>query len=104
MTGFCVRGHASSASCAGEDIVCAAISSAAYLAANTLTARLGTSAAIQVKSGFFSLFVQEKSDTASLLLWGLSDHLMALSRQYPQQLQVKILQSSHSEVRSNAET
>ncbi len=104
LTGFCLKGHANPASVAGEDIVCAAISSAAYLIANTLTDRFSVRAAIRVRDGFFSLFLPETSDAASALLWGFADHLNALSAQYPDQLQIKIIHSSNSEVRSNAET
>ena len=39
---FTVKGHSGSAN-AGEDIVCAAVSSAVYMAANTVTEILGLS-------------------------------------------------------------
>ena len=42
--GFCISGHAGAGS-AGRDIVCAAVSSAAYMAANTLTDVIGAGAA-----------------------------------------------------------
>ena len=66
--GFTVQGHSGSAE-AGEDIVCAAVSSAVYMAANTLTDVLMLTPAIEVRDGFLSL------------------HLRGLQEEYPDYIQ-----------------
>ena len=48
--GFCISGHAGAGS-AGRDIVCAAVSSAAYMAANTLTDVVGAQPDIALADG-----------------------------------------------------
>ena len=54
LTGFTVSGHAGAGS-AGRDIVCAAVSSAVYMAANTVTDVLHCPADITVGDGLLSL-------------------------------------------------
>ena len=48
--GFSLCGHAG-AGVAGEDIVCAAVSSAAYMAANTVTDVVGAKATVDAGDG-----------------------------------------------------
>lgn len=87
--GFTVRGHAGSAP-AGEDIVCAAVSSAVYMAANTITEVLGLSPEIIERDGFLSLRLWGAEIQAALqMLQGLQLHLTALSEQYPDFIQVE---------------
>ena len=88
LTGFCVRGHAGWAQ-SGKDIVCAAVSSAAYLTANTLTEVCAAPCTVSVEDAQMTLrtdapdapFVQQ-------LLRGFSLHMRELSRQYPNHLKV----------------
>ena len=75
LTGFSAHGHADTAPY-GEDIVCAAVSSACLLTANTITEVLHLPAAAEMKDGFLQL--------------RLKLHLSALSEQYPQSIQVLI--------------
>ena len=81
--GFRISGH-SGASEAGTDIVCAAVSSAAYLAANTVTDVMNIPAEASTAEGLMSFRVSEK-DAAKCgdLLRGLRLHLSALQQQYP---------------------
>ena len=51
LTGFSAHGHADTAPY-GEDIVCAAVSSACLLTANTITEVLHLPAAAEMKDGF----------------------------------------------------
>lgn len=87
QAGFTVSGHSGSAP-AGEDIVCAAVSSAAYMAANTVTEVLGLTPAICERNGFLSLTLpKEQAKTALPILKGLCLHMEGLSEQYPEFIQ-----------------
>ena len=86
--GFRVSGH-SGAGEAGYDIVCAAVSSAAYLVVNTITDAAGIKASIHVKDGFMDCKIApEDAEVCAILLKGFRLHLTALSRQYPQNIQI----------------
>lgn len=88
-TGFTLSGHAGSAP-AGEDIVCAAVSSAAYMAANTVTEVLRLTPSITERDGLLSLrLTGEQADAAQMILQGLWLHITALSEQYPDFIQVE---------------
>ena len=83
LSGFYVRGHAQFAE-SGQDIVCAAVSSAVYMAANTVTEVLGLSPEISECDGKLSLSLSEKEVSAArTVLEGLRLHLQALCEQYP---------------------
>ena len=79
---FTISGHAGYDE-AGRDIVCAAVSSAAYLAANTVTDVFGVHADAAETDGVLTLALREHSDTASGIIAGLKAHLEALAEQYP---------------------
>jgi uncharacterized protein YsxB (DUF464 family) len=84
--GFRITGH-SGFSETGTDIVCAAVSSAAYLTANTVTDILHVSAEVSVKDGSMALHIPEKSAAAcSVLLRGFRLHMSALQQQYPENI------------------
>ena len=86
LTGFSAHGHADTAPY-GEDIVCAAVSSACLLTANTITEVLHLPAAAKMKDGFLQLRLSGDTAPAQVLLQGLKLHLSALSEQYPQSIQ-----------------
>lgn len=101
---FSIRGHASPEAKYGEDILCAAVSSAVYLAANTITENIPVKARVSEKSGSFDFTLKEENSTAQIILQGFSQHLLCLSQQYPEKIQVRIFNLSHnSEVRNHAE-
>lgn len=88
LRGFRSSGHAGSGS-AGKDIVCAAVSSAVYLTANTVTDVLKADASVEVKDGLMVL----KISPADVLLCasalkGLRLHLAALQKQYPDNIAI----------------
>ena len=87
-TGFSVRGHAGLAP-AGEDILCAAVSSAAYMTANTLTDVCKAPCDVSVSDGDMAVRLAEQ-DARSVqdLLKGFSLHMRELSRQYPEKMKV----------------
>ncbi|HCA05277.1 MAG TPA: ribosomal-processing cysteine protease Prp [Ruminococcaceae bacterium] len=90
ITGYKVSGH-SGYSEAGSDIVCSAVSSAALMAANTVTEIQHIEAEVTVNDGFLNLNLSQKDAEASrITLEGLRLHLTALSQEYPQFIKVKI--------------
>ena len=79
VTGFELRGHAGCAE-AGSDIVCAAVSSAAYMTANT-------------EDGHMKLCLSHddaKDTAAQTVLSGFLLHLNALGRAYADCMDIKI--------------
>ena len=83
---FTVTGHAG-AGTAGEDIVCAAVSSAAYMAANTITEILGVNAETDVREGYMRVSFGG-SKAAADIVKGLRLHLRELQAQYPDNVKV----------------
>lgn len=79
--GFTVKGHSGSAE-SGNDIVCAAVSSACYMAANTITEILGVGAETEVDDGYMHFSISG-SDAATDIIRGLKLHMEGLSDQYP---------------------
>ncbi len=90
LCGFDVHGHSGSAT-AGNDIVCAAVSSAVYLAANTLTEVCGCEASITQADGKLR-FVVDVADVnkAQEVLKGLHIHLKGLVAQYPRFITIQL--------------
>ena len=81
--GFSVSGH-----CTANDrdengrLLCAAVSSAVYMAANTLTEIVGSSCDITEEDGHLSLKVEKECDGTQIVLRGLLLHLQQLAEQY----------------------
>lgn len=88
LCGFDFSGHAMSAG-HGHDIVCAAVSSAAYLTANTITDVIGRDADILVEDGHFRLVLAGADDVSRVCLRGLLLHMEGLTEQYPDNLRIK---------------
>ena len=82
--GFLISGHSGYAQ-EGEDIVCASVSSAAYMTANTITEVLGVNAQIEVSDAKMKLIVnKEQRHITKDNLLGLKLHLEGLEEQYPE--------------------
>jgi uncharacterized protein YsxB (DUF464 family) len=90
-SGFHISGHSGYAT-HGEDIVCASVSSAAYMVANTITEIMGVEADITVDdNGSMTLYVTEKNAHKTKdILQGLELHLTELSKQYPKNVTITI--------------
>lgn len=89
MDGFEIRGHSGSAA-AGRDIVCAAVSSPAYMAVNTLTGILGLHPEVREGDGLLSVSLcGEEARRGEELLRGLRLHLLGLSKQYPNYIKIE---------------
>lgn len=83
LYGFEISGHSSED---GDDeigkIVCAAVSSAAYMVANTVTDIIGDKAEIFVDDAVMRFYVKNPSVCTVKVLEGLRLHLTELSEQY----------------------
>ena len=77
---FTIKGHSGFAE-EGSDIVCAAVSSAAIMAANTITEIIGERCKVKEKNGFLQLEASGKA--ARDIIMGLKLHLEGLSAEYP---------------------
>lgn len=82
LTGFSVQGHTDDSGSTKARLVCAAVSSAVYLTANTVTDVIGAKADVSVADGALSLRLSEDNAQAETLLEGLLLHLTQLSEQY----------------------
>lgn len=93
LCGFHVYGHSGYGE-AGSDIVCAAVSSAVYLVANTITDVLHIPAHTQVMDGDLLLHVPSGDAKACRDIFeGLRLHLCdQLAVQYPQDINVSFLE------------
>lgn len=93
VLGFRIRGHAGWGE-EGTDIVCAAVSSAAYMAANTITEVLTvTPLSLRVEEGEMLLRLEERDEPiCRTLLAGLRLHLSGLEEQYPAHIRTDYLE------------
>ena len=91
LLGFEISGH-SGFKKSGNDIVCASVSSCAYMVANTVTDVFHIDAEIEVEpeSGFLSLFVPlSKAKEPAPLFEGFLLHLKELEKDYGKYLKVE---------------
>ena len=85
--GFLISGHSGFAE-SGEDIVCASVSSASYMVANTITEILKVNAEINVNDARMKLIVnKEQRHITKDILLGLKLHLDSLAEDYPKFLE-----------------
>lgn len=88
ISGFEISGH----STVNEDdfngkLICSAVSSAAIMTANTVTDVIGDKAEVNCSDGYLKL-VCDKIDSCQAVLNGFYIHMISLSEQYPQQIQI----------------
>ena len=84
LTGFHIMGH-SGYSEYGSDIVCSAVSSAAYMTANTVTDVLGLDPELEADEGDMLLRFKTMADAdkAADIMNGFRLHMTGLQEQYP---------------------
>ena len=94
IVGFEIKGHTGHAP-AGEDIVCAAVTSAVRLTECTITDVLGLEAAVKVREKDASLSLklpaslgQTNESTCQTLLAALMVHFVQLAEEYPENISV----------------
>ena len=85
LIGFSLSGHAGAGEY-GQDIVCAAVSSAAYMTANTVTEIVGATADITVRDGYMQVMLTDKIADCQDILSGFQLHLEAMQEQYPKRV------------------
>lgn len=74
----------------GGDIVCSAVSSAAYMTANTVTEIMGLHLEAEVRDGYMKIVLSKDSARqAKVLTDGLYLHLTELGKQYPDYLEIE---------------
>ena len=90
LLGFSVLGHSGLAQ-EGEDILCAAVSSAAYMTAKTVLEILHiTPISLRAEDGEMLFRVSDTdARTCRSLFEGFKLHLLGLEEQYPENLQVR---------------
>ena len=95
LYGFEISGH-STVNCDDEvgKTVCAAVSSAAYMAANTITEIVGDKANAKVTDGKMYFAVKNPSNSAVMVLEGLRLHLTELSMQYSNNIKILEVQKN----------
>ena len=93
LTGFTLSGHCTAD---GKDetgrLVCSAVSSAAYMACNTITEVIGANAEIQVEESYLRLELADSFAQTQTILEGFRLHMAGLAQQYEKYIEV------HSEV------
>lgn len=89
ICGFRIDGHAGYDE-HGKDIVCAAVSSAAYMVVNTISDIMNIDAEIKVyDDGYMYLRVpSENAYLCEILLKGLKNHFILMEESYPKNIKV----------------
>ena len=87
LCGFEAQGHSMSAD-SGEDVICAFVSSACLMAANTVTEVIGLDSDAQSQDGYLKLMILEDAAPAQDILEGLRLHLTELAKDYPSNIKV----------------
>lgn len=88
ITGFHISGHSGMAEY-GEDVLCAFVSSAAYMAANIITDIIGADARAKADDGDMLVTIAEKDlENCQVILAGLKLHLKETEKQYSDNLKV----------------
>ena len=87
--GFRITGH-SDANPEGPEVICAGVSSAAYMTANTITEVIGVSPELSVDDGdmLLKLKTEHEALRCQEILQGLRLHLSSLAEQYPKYIKV----------------
>jgi uncharacterized protein YsxB (DUF464 family) len=87
ITGFECKGHSNSAE-AGKDIICAFVSSACYMTANTITEIIGADANSTATDGYMRLEIKGSPIDCQDILNGMVLHLTELEKDYPDNIKV----------------
>ncbi len=85
-TGYTVSGHAGGSANAENNLICAAVSSAAYMTVNTITDVIFCEADCEDRDGYMRVDVTgagERAEAASTVIAGLRLHLKELADTYP---------------------
>ena len=87
--GFSVNGHCTvDADDEQGKQVCAAVSSAAYMAANTIIEVIGDTVEADVSDALMKIFVKNPSEKTLMVLEGFKIHLQQMAEQFPNCIKV----------------
>ena len=89
LTGFESKGHSNAAE-NGSDVICAFVSSACYMTANTVSEVLGLNADAAAEDGYMRLSIKESPEKAQDILNGMKLHLTELQKDYPENIKVTV--------------
>ena len=81
LRGFEISGHSGYAE-EGSDIICASVSSAAYMAVNTVTEVIGEYGEATVDEGYLKFTTESDKAEVQTVLKGLQLHVKALAEDY----------------------
>lgn len=87
LLGFNVQGH-SGFGVYESDVVCSAVSSAVYMAANTITEIMNIDSDVSIEEGKMFFRIYKPTSCCRDVLMGLKLHLMTLEEQYPENIKV----------------
>ncbi len=89
VCGFEIKGHSSN-NCDDLEgkIVCAAVSSVAYMTANTITEIIGDECEIDIDDALMRVKVINPNLNTKVILDGLKLHLTELSKQYSKRIKI----------------
>lgn len=87
LNGFSIKGHAGYAE-SGYDIVCASVSSAVQLTANTITEGFGVKAEVSVIGDNIMLELSQPNRNAEVMLEMLKLHIEMLSEEFPKTIKI----------------
>lgn len=94
IVGFQILGHSSDSA---DDIegktVCAAVSSAAFMTANTMSEIIGVPLEAEVDDAVMKIGITSGADKCQVLLRGFKLHLTELAKEYPNRLKISTLNS-----------
>lgn len=94
LCGFVSSGHTG---IQGKSVLCAAVSSACYMAVNTLTDVLMLCPDVTLRDGYMRVALREEdTEAARVVLEGLRIHLAQLAEQYPKQIKISFSEVQHS--------
>lgn len=89
ICGFSVSGHSTADEGDFEGkLVCSAVSSAAYMAANTMLEIIGESLETRVDDGEMYVYAQNPCEKSRTVLEGFRLHLTELSKQYSKRIKI----------------
>lgn len=89
LKGFSISGH-SGYDEIGHDIVCASVSSAVQLTANTITEGFGVKAEVSVIGDNIRLELSQPNRNAEVMLDMLKLHIELISEDFPQTIKINI--------------
>ena len=81
LQGFEISGHSGYGE-EGSDIICASVSSAAYMAVNTVTEVIGDYGEATVDEGYLEFITESDKAEVQAVLKGLRLHVNALAEEY----------------------